>query len=964
MKLLYRSLTHASVSALATVWAVGTASAQATGQGDTTGQGDRSKADALQEVVVTGIRRSLETAEAIKQNADQLVDSVTAEDIGRFPDSDIAESLQRISGIQIQRNLGEGSTVAIRGLSDVRTELNGHDIFTANGGVGLSFEEIAPDLLSRVDVYKNPAAEMIEGALGGTIDLRTRMPFDASGRLLSATGSVTRYDLAKKYGRDLSGLYSDRWNTDLGEIGLLLNASEQTSAFREDKDQVEPYLWHGPSPDPNGAPVQNTLVPGYETQNIQVPQGGGFQVSAGDRKRRSYTAVLQWRPNDRLEAYAQVLAATYHFQDTGVSFFATDNSAAPTGTFTVDNGVATSGALYDPSATSITFGGQRDTQTIDYTTGLNWRLTDKAHVVVDYQHINAWVHQDTVNLYIAPYTARTGVPGEFNADYNYLFDNRGQFPTQSSSNPDFFSNPANYGFSAIQPDRTRNDAKADALRADLLWEFDDGSFLKGVSSGARLSKKSAINRDTNVNNWTSIGSCANWSTAANCYKVSDFPQFVEYNPGQATLLRGAAANSVFGPVLQWNLSDALNPATAFADVKAISGQVIGFGDLNNPAQSTTSTVDETDSALYVRASFGSKLMNRDWDGNVGARYVRTEETGHGFEVLSYRTAGGTNPTSTSATVPYDGGRKYQRVLPSLNLRLHITRTLQARFAFSQNIFRPTFTQLNPSYTLSPSYNGSEATPTPVNPSQPYNAVTNPYQGTGTVAGNPDLKPERVTSFDGALEWYFAHDGLAYITLFDKKLKDIIDSRTFATTRNIPNVGEVLFNVNAFTNVTSGYVRGFEIGAQKFFDFLPGPLAGLGTAANFTRADSNAGTAAVGTIGSQTQLAVPLINLSRNSYNLMALYDYHGWNARLAYNWRDKYLDSVSETGAATLPIYFKAYGVIDASVSYDFDHHVALTLDGQNLTDAVTYSYQGEPRYLRNYQIDDRRVSLRVRWRN
>ena len=152
-----RSLTTVSVSAFAAVCAVGTATAQTTGPGDTS----KANKPELEEVIVTGIRASLASAQAIKQEATQLVDSITAEDIGRFPDANIAESLQRISGIQIQRFRGEGSSVAIRGLSDVRTELNGHDIFTANGGVGLSFDEVGPDLLSRVDVYKNPSAEKI-----------------------------------------------------------------------------------------------------------------------------------------------------------------------------------------------------------------------------------------------------------------------------------------------------------------------------------------------------------------------------------------------------------------------------------------------------------------------------------------------------------------------------------------------------------------------------------------------------------------------------------------------------------------------------------------------------------------------------------------------------------------------------------------------------------------------------------
>ncbi|WP_294332881.1 TonB-dependent receptor [uncultured Sphingomonas sp.] len=920
------------------------------------------------EIVVTGLRASLASAQAVKQNAEQIVDSITAQDIGRFPDVNVAESLQRISGIQIQRNLGEGSTVAIRGLSDIRTELNGHDIFTANGGVGLSFEEVGPDLLSRVDVYKNPSAEMIEGSLGGTIDLRTRMPFDASGRILSATIAGTRYDLAKKNGWNVSGLYSNRWQTGIGEIGFLVNASYQKSAFRQDLDQVEPYLWHGPNPTADGSPVQPSLVPGYTTQNVQVQKGGGFNVAQGDRRRTSVSAALQWKPADNIEIYARVLNATYKFRDTGVSFFATEDGAAPVGSFTVENGVATSGALASPSGSSVTYGANRSTRTTDLSGGIKWAVGEHLHLVFDYQHIDAKVDQDSLNLTITPYAASDGAAGVFTGDYNYVFDNRGKFPTQGAVDPvtgrpsNFFTNPANYGFTAIQPDRTRNTAKGDSPRLDLTWDFDDGSFLKSITAGARYSGKTAINRDTNVNNWQTIGgTCANWSSAANCYRVADHPEVVEFNPGQATLLRGAGTNSVFGPVLQWKLSDAQNPDAAFAHLKAISGQTIGFGDLDNPQQSTTSRVTEHDYAAYLRTAFGTDIGSMTFDGNIGLRYVRTEATGVGFQVLSYRTSGGTNPTSTSIVAPYEGGRDYSKWLPSVNLRLRITPQVQARFAFSKNIYRPTFSQLNPSYTLSPVYDGASATPTPLNPSAPYNPTTNPYQGSGSVSGNPNLRPERVTSFDGALEWYFARAGYVFVTVFRKDLRDIIDTRSFLTTRDVANVGTVQFNVSAVLNTPRGSVQGFEIGGQKFFDFLPGALSGFGVSANYTFADSDAGTVASGSLGSQTKFAVPLINLSRNSYNLIALYDKYGINARIAYNWRDKYLDSISEVGAESLPIYFKSYGTLDASISYDITKQFSVTIDGQNLLDTVNKSYQGDPRYLRNYQINDRRFSVRLR---
>jgi TonB-dependent receptor len=956
-----RSLTGASVLALATVCMASPVFAQVvdnTAAPEATATSTPSAEDTV--VVVTGLRKSLASAQAIKKNSEQLVDSITAQDIGKFPDVNIAESLQRISGIQIQRNLGEGSVIAIRGLSQVRTELNGHDIFTANGGVGLSFEEVGPDLLSRVDVYKNPSAELIEGSLGGTINLITRKPFDAKGRVLSATASTTYYDLEKKTGKSISALYSDRWTTGAGDVGFLANASYQTSFFRQDVDQVEPYYNHGPD---GGTPV-----PGYEDTNVKVQKGGGFNVAEGGRERNSQSVVLQWRPSDDIELYAQIFNTTYKFYDTGVSFFATDEGAAPVGDYVVVDGVAVSGALANPGGSDVTYASRRDTRTTQFSTGMKWALRDNLHLVLDYEHLDAEVKQDSVNLTINPYTSTNGVAGLFNETYNYTFDNSGEYPVQGSDNPDFFSNADNYGFTAIQPNRVGNTATDDSVRADLTWDFDN-DFFHSFSTGARYSRKTAINRETNINNWQTIGgTCANWSSAANCYKVSDHMDFVELNPGQSSLFRDKAGSQVFGPVWQWKLDHALNPELAFADVKAISGQDISFGDLNNPTQSTTSTEEEKDFAFYMRTSFGSNVgtwmvgdYQVNFDGNAGLRYVNTDESAQGFEILSYRTTGGQSPTSASVISAIEGGRKYDFWLPSLNLRMHLTPAIQLRFAASQNINRPNFTQLNPTFSLSPNYTDTNALPNTVNADLPYDPVTNPYQGSGSVYGDPNLKPERVTSYDAALEWYFTNDSYAYVTFFTKAIDDLIATRSFTRTETLPNVGVVQFDYTSVTNVEKGSVKGFEIGGQKFFDFLPGPLSGLGVAANYTLANSDAGVIASTSIDGTTEARVPLINLSKHSYNLMLLYDKNGWNGRIAYNWRDKYLDSISEVGTASLPIYFKAYGSLDASVSYDFNPHVSLTLDAQNLTNTIQQSYQVESKYLRNYQMNDRRVSARLR---
>ncbi|MDP1026980.1 TonB-dependent receptor [Sphingomonas sp. KR1UV-12] len=933
--------------------------------------GDITASAAGDDIVVTGLRQSLASAQAIKRNSEQLVDSITATDIGRLPDTNVSEALQRISGIQIQRNRGEGSAIAIRGLTQVRTELNGRDIFSANGGRGLSFEEIGPDLLAGVDVYKNPSAELIEGSLGGTVNLRTRMPFDAPGQIISVTGSVTRYDFAEKNRFGASGLYSNRWETGIGDVGFLVNASWQQTAFREDKIQIEPYHFHGPTPI-EGATVENTLVPGFENQNVLVPHGGGFNDAVGNRKRFSAAAAFQWKPADNLEIYAQFLTAHYRYHDYGLSFFAAGTPMTPTpgATFTVEDGVATSGSLSNPSSSNVVYQGNRATMTSDYSAGAKWAVTDRLHASVDYQHIHSTANNRSLNLTMNVVNPSTSLPG-LGSNFNVLFDTRGDLPSMVIDRPGYLTDPRNFEFTAIQPFQERNRANGDAVRGDLEWDFDDDSFLRKLSAGGRYSVKEAINRNSST--WSTIGStCANWSSPAGCYQPSAFPQFTELNPLQATLLRGRAAGLYFGPVLQWRLSSAANPDQGFADVKAISGQRIGFTPFDDPS-AFNGTVDEKDISAYFRASFGSRILGMDLDGNTGIRYVRTEEVGIGSRGLTYRdpnSAPVTNPDGTvtppanvTTREPFTGGRSYTKWLPSVNLRLHVTSKLQARFAFSKNIFRPDFNQLNPSFNLSPTYNGSSNTPQTVNPNLPYDATSNPYAGTGNVSGNPNLRPQQVTSFDGALEWYFAPTGYVFATVFKKNLVDLLDNRTFPVNQTIPGVGAVQFNVSSVVNVSKGGVKGFEVGGQRFFDFLPGVFSGLGVQANFTLSDSDAGVVAQGTVGSTNLVAVPLIGLSKYSYNLIGLYDKYGFNLRVAYNWRSRYLLTTTGVGTQTLPEFVKPYGVLDASISYDFSPNFSLTIDGSNLNNAQYRSYLGTPATPRDFQVNDRRLSARVRVR-
>jgi TonB-dependent receptor len=921
------------------------------------------------DIVVTGLRQSLESAQAIKRNADQFVDSITAQDIGRLPDVNVAEALQRISGVQITRNRGEGSAIAVRGLNQVRTELNGRDIFSASGGRGLSFEEVGSELLAGVDVYKNPSADLIEGGLAGTVNLRTRLPFDSTGQIVAATVGSTYYDLIGKGGQQASGLYSNRWQTGIGEIGILANVGYQTTSFRDDVVVVEPFYQQGPV-----APGVQGPVPGYENQTVLLPHGGGFRVAYGDRERLSTAGAVQWKPTDRLEFYAQYFRADYKFDEAGTSFFAYGSDVPPAQgrPFTVDDqGIVRTGYLSNPGTDSVNFGTNRKTDTTDISGGVKWQVTDRLRLSLDYQHIDSNVEQQTLNLTATALNPRTSVAG-FGQPYDLFFDISGDKPVFQSTTPGYFSNPANYGLTAILPYAERNDAQSDAFRADADWNFDEG-FIKNIRVGARYTDRSAVNRNTTYGTWTAIGStCANWSSDAGCYLLSEFPQYAEANRFQNDLLRGDVRNTVFGPVQQFRDSLVQNSDAAFAAVKQISGQDISFRSFDAP-DAFLGTIKEKTYAAFLRVGFGSELAGMRFDGNVGLRGVRTETEGLGRRVLTYRSgAPVTNPDGTVTAAPtvtldseFSGGRNYDKYLPSANLRVFLTDELILRGAASKNLSRPSFDQLNPQFNLGASYtDAASVAPTLVNPNAPYDAVNNPYVGTGTALGDPNLKPERTTSFDAALEWYFDRVGYVYVTGFYKNIKDLIVRRpTAPVEQSIDGIGTIRFNVERFINQSSGYVRGFEVGGQKFFDFLPAPFDGLGVQANYTFADSDAGQQAAGDINSVTQIDVPLVNLSKHSFNLLALYDRNGLNMRVAYNWRGKYLQGTSNTGTQNLPIFGDSIGFLDASVTYDVTRNFAITLDGQNLLDTVTKTYQIFSNRPRDYQINDRRVSIRARVR-
>jgi TonB-dependent receptor len=259
-------------------------------------------------IIVTGQRRALRTSQQIKKNADTVVDSITATDIGAFPDKSVAEALQRVPGITVNRFAAtsdtahfsaEPSGVIIRGLPQVRSEFNGRDTFSANSSRGLSWTDITPELLAGVDVYKNQTADMIEGGIAGSVDLRTRVPFDAKGQLIQVGARANYGDLDKKWTPDVNGFYSNRWQTEGGEFGIMANV-----AYSHVKTRSQGIQYGRTAIVENGAPDWPELT--------FFPASINFLNNEYDRKRYGIAAAGQWKSNSgKVLATAQYLRSLY-----------------------------------------------------------------------------------------------------------------------------------------------------------------------------------------------------------------------------------------------------------------------------------------------------------------------------------------------------------------------------------------------------------------------------------------------------------------------------------------------------------------------------------------------------------------------------------------------------------------------------------------------------------------------------
>jgi TonB-dependent receptor len=859
------------------------------------------------DIVVTGVRASLSSAQAIKRNSDVIVDSIVAEDIGKLPDRNVAEALQRITGVQIQRQYGEGSSVAIRGLTQVRTELNGRDIFTASGANQLNLEDIPSELLAGIDVYKNPSADLIEDQLSGTINFRTRKPFDYDGLKVAASFTQSHFDLVDKFKPSASLMVSDRWDTGIGEIGILASVSFQKTAFRQDTISTEPFYTLDQSVDADGNPVSpvdyaTAVQLGRLGQTTTLPHGTGIGEVYGDRRRLGTDIALQWRPSDTLELTAEVFRSDYKFRFDDYSFFAYSSGASitpqPGAAFTyADNGDFQSGTFINVPVGNNTSAQTRHSTTTDYSLNLKWKPTSNLTVTADGQYVDA----KTKNL-----RSIFGLNGVADTLYQ---DISGSVPVVNIGSATGLANASTYTSAFYLDNLNESKASDKTARLDAEYRFDAG-ILSSIKAGLRYADRKNRTIDTGYRYTGLSGIPSELETV----DLGDF-------------FRGDA--DLFGNIIAFNRGIIRNYQNTL--------DTLGIASAPAYTQSGTNAQRQKTFTGYATAFFKADPV----DGNIGVRVIRTnlDVSGYYQQTPIVLDENGNEVSGPTVFNPIAVSQDYTSVLPSLNLRVHLTDNLQVRFAAAKNISRPNFTQLNPSLTIS-------------EPGEAQQDQIHTANG-----GNPYLKPMKSDNLDATLEWYFSRTGSLTAAAFYKNIKNYIQTAVSYRDVTFDNGNSYEYEVTSYNNVAKGKVKGFELAYQQFFDFLPGPFDGLGMQANFTYVDSQAPSPA--TSGPVTN--VPLELLSKYNYNIIGIYEKGDLSARVAYNWRSKYVVTTAGNGTGTLPIFNKPFGQLDASVTYNVTEKFGITLDGTNLTNTRRATYFGIDSRPRDVVVNDRRINLTAR---
>jgi iron complex outermembrane recepter protein len=896
----------------------------------------------LQEVVVTGIRASLQKSMQLKQDSSQIVDSISAQDLGQFPDSDVADSLSHIPGVAIDRDeTGAGSEVTIRGFGPQfnLVLMNGQQIPTQTGGREMNFDVLPTDQISQAVVYKTSEAWQPDGAIGGLIELDTAHPFDFNGPRATAKLQYSEGSIDTKATPNAFVLFSDTF--DDNRLGALISYSTQDQATRT----------RTVSTSSGWAPTTLTMLPGSPT--AQMPTAIDYSVNTYEVRRENVNASLQWRPTDDIKVTLDGLYNRFEEEantsELGLYFGGNPIVGTPT--------ILPDGVINTFSSDSHADNIQQDNNgqvSPQYLRSLNLKIEGES-----FDHRLSWSidgsdSSNIANSYENP-SVFTVVGFPITVDYT----NSGGvgIPSVTTSPSDLGANTgaglAHYTY--VAGAYTQNEIRQFTI--DGTWHTDSWTPLADIRFGA-YDQRNDFQSYSTYNSGDVCAYCGYTAPVpaslvspyqlpgnfAGSYGGSYPTSFLAYNPYAylnflTTPGAEAAADAALG----------LPPGSTAAAVTSSGGFVPA-----NPAtnQQDISQVIEKTYALYTQADFKGTMGTLPWGGNLGVRWVHTEDSAVGYsQVLSDITPIPNDPTGNyaiyaddGATLKLTGDHSYNYLLPSSNFRLSLTRELVLRAAVSESLSRPEPSLLSPVIN----YGGGILAPS--------NMVA--------TGGNPDLKPYTAWNYDLSLEWYYTRDGYLAASLFRKDLKNFIeylDSTLEVPIKNSANLPQFPNNIATFefngpTNIGQADVDGVELTAQHMFNYLPFPLDGFGVNANATFMHTNAGLNS-SAASSTTEQTFGLTGLG-NYQNVSLIYQKFGFESRLTFNHRNDYIYQVGTGGQPLDKVEVKGYGTLDAQLNYNVTKHFVVSLSATNLTDSVIQEYVNQPDEFFSLQNYGRRYTV------
>ena len=871
------------------------------------------EAEEEQAIVVTGIRASERAAIDIKRNAVAVVDSIVAEDLGKLPDQNVAESLQRVAGVTIERNRGEGRYVTVRGFGPKfnAVTVNGRTLATDNSGREFSFDVIPSEVISGADVYKSPQANLMGSSIGATIDVKTLRPLDQrAGFKVAGSASGMWSEIADSWNPEFSGVAS--WRNTSGSFGVALAAVYAKQENRDDEFTIGAGHVYRSSTDSyyavNGVPGARIGPNVAPFTHVSMPSNLSPFFFERDMTRWAVNGSVQMRPSDKLTVTIDTLFSKARFieQQTGLAY---DFSGGTLVEQVVENGEAVYQRYQGGFVDQIIQYDDRNVTTDQFGINVDWRPTDDLRVRLDGSLSDARRRGKENNLFT---TIRR-------KNIDHWFDRRSGSPIYDYG----FTSP-NYANAATNPNGITAhyyiwgggsdiDDEIEEYRGDVEWKPGGGALT--LSAGAfKQSRIKTITADE-----TPFG-----EQCAYCGSDRALPASL-FSPTNRYFFSGGGGNIL----RDWVIYDPR------ALVELVDQYAAQDGKAFNPAvfsPSASSEVNEKVWGGYVMAALDTHVGGLPLAINVGLRYEDTDYTSSGASrtVLSARPNGqGQNIITVSPVIPVSFRGKYRDWLPSLNARLNLTDNLLVRLAASKVMTRPTLSDLSPRQTIQ----------------------TNP--GNETIRrGNPDLQPFRAKQVELGAEWYFAPGSLLSAAAFYKDIESFV---TLVTTPQL--VDQVTFQVTVPDNGEGATVKGFEIGyRQSFENWLPAPFDGFGVQTSFNYTSSNAQYR-----NAVANVTFGLEGLSEYSYSLVGFYEKYGIQARAAYTYRDNFLQVAS--GRNGEPEYFDAYGQLDASLSYDIGSHFTVFVEGINLNNAKEFIYSVTENRTKEYRKTGRRVSGGVRVR-